>query len=191
MTTESRDECLGVEVAVIVPTYNERENVPQLLSLLDKALAGIRWEVIFVDDDSPDHTADVVRSLAQVDARVRCVQRLGRRGLASACVEGILASATPFVAVMDADMQHDESILPIMLAKLKRDNLDIVVGSRYVEGGDIGEWQGRRAAISRFATKLSRIISRADLRDPMSGYFLIRRAAFMRCAHRLSSIGFK
>ena len=123
-----------MELAVVVPTFNERENVNQLLERLDVALKGIRWEVIFVDDDFPDGTAHLMREIAQHRAEVRIIHRIGRRGLASACVEGILSSSAPFVAVMDADMQHDEAILPQMLQLLKEKRLDIVVGSRYSIG---------------------------------------------------------
>jgi dolichol-phosphate mannosyltransferase len=107
------------ELTIIIPTYNERDNVGPLLKRLDQTLEGISWEVIFVDDDSTDDTADLVREVALEDARVRCIQRIGRRGLASACIEGMLASSGPFLAVMDADLQHDETLLPKMLKTLK------------------------------------------------------------------------
>ena len=131
-------------LSVIVPTFKERDNVAELVRRLHLALVGVAWEVIFVDDDSPDGTADVVRALALTDARVRCVQRIGRRGLSSACVEGMLASSAPYLCVMDGDLQHDETILPDMLGRLTRQDLDIVVGSRYVAGGAIGDWAARR-----------------------------------------------
>ena len=181
----------AADLSVVVPTFNERHNIGELVRLLDAALEGIAWEVIFVDDDSRDGTAEEARTIARTDSRVRCIQRIGRRGLSSACVEGMLASSAPFLAVMDADLQHDETILPAMLARLQRDDLDIVIGSRYVDGGGIGEWENRRAVMSRFATRLSRMVSRADLKDPMSGYFVIRREAFMGAVRDLSSIGFK
>jgi dolichol-phosphate mannosyltransferase len=181
----------GTELSVVVPTFNERRNVGELVRLLDIALEGVGWEVIFVDDDSRDGTSEEVRAIARTDPRVRCIQRIGRRGLSSACVEGMLASSAPFLAVMDADLQHDEAILPAMLARLRRGDVEIVIGSRYVEGGALGEWEDRRAAMSRFATRLSRMVSRADLKDPMSGYFVIRREAFMAAVRDLSSIGFK
>jgi GDPmannose 4,6-dehydratase len=152
----------GLELSVIVPTFSQRDNVAELVRLLDRALAGLRWEVIFVDDDSTDNTADETRSIAQSDARVRCLQRIGRRGLASACIEGALASSAPYIAVMDADLQHDETILSVMLTELKTGGADIVAGSRYVKGGGVGEWQSHRAAVSRLATQLSRLVSRAD-----------------------------
>jgi dolichol-phosphate mannosyltransferase len=122
------------ELCIVVPTFNERGNVRLLLAALEETLAGIDWEAIFVDDDSPDGTADEVRAVAREDRRVRCLQRVGRRGLASACVEGMMASAAPYLAVLDADMQHDETLLPAMLRLLREDGVDLVVGSRYVAG---------------------------------------------------------
>ena len=107
------------QLCVVVPTFKERDNVPKLFSKLDAALSGISWEVIFVDDNSPDGTWEVARQLAQTDPRVRCIRRIGRRGLSGACIEGILASSAPYVAVMDADLQHDETQLPKMLALLQ------------------------------------------------------------------------
>src|SRR5271170_3019452 len=98
----------GPELSIIVPTFNERENIAELIGRLVVCLEGRSWEVVFVDDDSPDGTADVVREHAAVDSRVRCVRRIGRRGLSSACVEGMLATTAPYLAVMDADLQHDE-----------------------------------------------------------------------------------
>ncbi len=181
----------GPELTVVVPTFNETENVQELVRLLNDALCNVNWEVIFVDDDSEDGTADRVRSITRADRRIRCVQRVGRRGLSSACVEGILASSAPFVAIMDGDLQHDERILLEMLAKLRSGKFDVVIGSRYVEGGSVGEWQSHRAFMSKFATALARVTVRADVKDPMSGFFMIRRESFMGVVRNLSSTGFK
>ncbi len=183
---------VGPELAVIVPTLNEAQNIAVLLQRLDRALAGIAWEVVFVDDDSADGTADVVRAIARTDPRVRCLQRIGRRGLSGACVEGVLATAAPVIAVMDADLQHDESLLPRMLATLDADQtLDLVVGSRYADGGSTGGWEARRQQISRIATRLSRLVVKSDIADPMSGFFVIRRDAFDGAVRSLSGQGFK
>lgn len=179
------------ELTIVIPTLNERSNILPLLEALDVALTGVRWEVIFVDDDSADGTADEVRSIAQRDIRVRCLQRIGRRGLSAACVEGALASASRYIAAMDADMQHDERLLPTMLETLKGDACDLVVGSRYIAGGAIGEWDRTRASVSGLATRLSRLIYKADVADPMSGFFMIRREAFENTVHNLSGQGFK
>ena len=130
----------GIMLTVVVPTYNERDNVAELVGRVHRVLSGIEWEVIFVDDDSPDGTADRVRHLTLEDDRVRCLQRIGRRGLSSAVVEGMMASSAPFVTVMDADLQHDETLLPKMLFVLHSSDADLVVGSRLVEGGNKGPW---------------------------------------------------
>ena len=181
----------GRQLAVVVPTLNESANIPVLVARLHEVLRGIEWEVVFVDDDSRDGTADVARGIAQRDPRVRCLQRIGRRGLSSACIEGILATSAPVVAVMDADLQHDESLLPEMFAALAEGNLDIVVASRYVAGGGFGEWDSKRVAISGLATKLSRLIVKSELADPMSGFFMLRRDAFTAAVRNLSGQGFK
>jgi len=181
----------AVELTVVVPSFNEIDNVEPLIERLHAALDGIEWEVIYVDDDSPDGTAAKVRELAQTDPRVRCIQRIGRRGLSTAVIEGMLASSAPYLAVIDADLQHDEKLLPRMLATLKLDGLDIVVGSRYVAGGATGDWDKGRAVMSSIATRLARLVVAAEIADPMSGFFMLRRRAFERTARRLSGNGFK
>ena len=180
-----------IELAVIIPTYNEADNVEPLLGRLELALAGISWEAIFVDDDSPDGTAAAVRAIALRDRRVRVIHRIGRRGLSSAGVEGVLSSAAPYLAVMDGDLQHDETLLPEMLRKLKQERLDIVVGSRYASGGGVGDWSDRRKFFSRVASQAAKLILKADLKDPMSGFFLMRREAFDAAVRKLSQQGFK
>lgn len=181
----------AAELSVIVPTFNEKDNIAELVGRLDGALDGVRWEAIFVDDNSPDGTAETVRALALRDARVRCIQRIGRRGLASACVEGALSSSAPFVAVIDGDLQHDETLLPEMLRRLQKGDVDIVVGSRYADKGGFGAWNEGRVRASRFATRLARKATRVALSDPMSGFFMIRRERLTELAPRLSSVGFK
>jgi dolichol-phosphate mannosyltransferase len=180
-----------LELAVVIPTFNERDNVLELVRRLDVALAGLAWEAVFVDDDSPDGTADVVRQLSLERPNVRCVQRIGRRGLSRAVVEGVLSSAAPVLAVIDADLQHDETRLPLMLQRLQQEGLDLVVGTRYADGGSVGAWDQRRAQMSRLATRMSRMIVKQALSDPMSGFFMIRRSAFMESVRRLSGEGFK
>ncbi|GAC1497946.1 MAG: glycosyltransferase family 2 protein [Steroidobacteraceae bacterium] len=181
----------GPELSIIVPTFNERENIAELIERLALCLTDCSWEVIVVDDDSPDGTADLVREHAAMDSRVRCLQRIGRRGLSSACVEGMLATTARFLAVIDADLQHDERLLPQMLDMLKQGDTDIVVGSRYAPGGDISDWDARRARMSRLAMRLSRVLVPSELTDPMSGFFMMRRSVLDGSAHRLSAIGFK
>ena len=180
-----------IELTIVLPTFNERDNVEPVVERLEAVLAGIEWEAIFVDDDSQDGTAEQVRAVGRTKPYIRCLQRLGRRGLSTACIEGVLASSAPFIAVMDADLQHDETLLPRMLAALKREALDIVIGSRYVEGGGVGDWDQSRARISDLATRLSRLVVKADLRDPMSGFFMMRRPAFEAAVRDLSGQGFK
>jgi dolichol-phosphate mannosyltransferase len=181
----------SAELSVIVPTFNERDNVLEVVQRLEACLDGTAWEVIFVDDDSPDGTATRVREIARKKPHVRCLQRIGRRGLSSACVEGMLASSAPYLAVMDADGQHDESILPRMLSILRAGGTDVVVGSRYTDGGGIGSWKSSRAEMSRLATRLSRAVIKQDLSDPMSGFFALRRNVLEASVRDLSNIGFK
>jgi dolichol-phosphate mannosyltransferase len=181
----------AAELSVVVPTYNEAENVPLLVEKLNVVLAGIDWEVIFVDDDSRDGTARIARGLARSSSgRVRVVQRIGRRGLSSACVEGALASSAPYIAVMDGDLQHDERLLPKMLQALKDGN-EIAVGSRFVPGGDVGEFAANRIKISRAGAQLARLVVKQELSDPMSGFFMLRRDVFERVVRNLSATGFK
>lgn len=181
----------SVDLSVIIPTYNESGNVAELINKIAIALQECRWEIIFVDDDSPDGTAAKIREISRTEPRVRCIKRLNRRGLASACVEGILSSNAHWVAVMDADLQHDPSLLKVMHEVLQLEPIDLVIGSRYLQGGGVGEWDTRRAAISRFATKISTFALGRTVSDPMSGYFMIRRVVFDGIAKNLSSLGFK
>jgi dolichol-phosphate mannosyltransferase len=179
------------ELSVVVPTFNERDNVTALFRKLETALAGRAWEVIYVDDNSPDGTWDVVRTLAREDSRVRCIRRIGRRGLSGACIEGILASSAPCAAVIDADLQHDETQLPKMLALLQGGKADLVVGSRYVEGGSADSFDKQRAGFSWLATSVAKKLLRVEIADPMSGFFMIRRDRFEQLAPQLSTQGFK
>ena len=178
-------------LTIVVPTLNERDNIKPLIALLDAALPDVDWEVMFVDDDSTDDTARRIRALALVDPRVRCIQRIGRRGLSTACIEGVLACSAPYVAVMDADLQHDEALLPRMLEILRKENVDLVIGSRYAAGGGLGGLSGNRAWISRLGTKLARLICKQDISDPLSGFFMCRRDVFESAVRRLSGQGFK
>jgi dolichol-phosphate mannosyltransferase len=179
------------QLSVIVPTFNERDNVTTLFQRLQVALAGVPWEVVFVDDNSPDGTWEVVRGLARQDPRVRCIRRIGRRGLSGACIEGILASSAPCAAVIDADLQHDETQLPKMLAFLQGGEFDLVVGSRYIEGGSADSFNKQRAGASALATEVAKRVLRVEIADPMSGFFMIRRDRFEQLAPQLSTQGFK
>jgi dolichol-phosphate mannosyltransferase len=178
-------------LSIIVPTFNERDNVRELISRLDQCLAGLDWEIVFVDDDSRDGTVDVVRRLSRIDQRVRLLHRIGRRGLASAVVEGIQATTSPVIAVLDCDLQHDETLLPRMLERLLAANCDVVVASRYMQSGGVGDWNEGRQFVSRVATSLAGLLLRAELTDPMSGFFMIRRSAFDQAVRHLSNQGYK
>ena len=181
-----------LELAVVLPTYNERRNVATMVERLDKALEGIAWEVIFVDDNSPDGTSEEARQLAQRDARVRCIQRIGRRGLASAAIEGMCSTAAPVVAVMDADHQHDPALLPQMLRAITSEDYDLAYASRFAEGASTEEW-GRpdRVKASGIANRIANKVTGVELTDPMSGYFMLRTDTLRHDAHRLSGVGFK
>jgi dolichol-phosphate mannosyltransferase len=183
---------LPADLSIVIPTFKEVENINELIRRVSSSLKGIRWEMIFVDDDSPDGTSQEVRRIGRMDPRIRCIQRIGRRGLSSACLEGMLASSAQYVAVMDADLQHDEALLASMLETMRHENLDLVVGSRYIQGGSIGQWAESRAVISRLATKLSRLVLKGELSDPMSGFFMIKHSVMLSCVkNRVSGIGFK
>ncbi len=191
-STQDRPElATAPELCVVVPVLNERDNIAPLVDRLRAVLAGIAWEVIFVDDDSTDGTREAVAAIGRQDARVRLLHRIGRRGLSSAFIEGAQASLAPFVAAMDGDLQHDEALLPRMFAALRDDGYEVAVGSRYVAGGGIGAWGRTRAGMSDIATRLSRLILRAPVTDPMSGFFMVRRGTLDAAVRGLSAMGFK
>ena len=181
-----------LQLAVILPTYNERANLRPLVARLDAALSDLSWEAIYVDDNSPDGTADEARAIGLEDPRIRVIQRIGRRGLASAAIEGMLATSAPYVAVMDADLQHDPALLPQMLASLVSGEYDLAYASRFAEGASTEEW-GRpdRVKASGIANAIARKVTGVDLTDPMSGYFMLPATTLRADAHRLSGVGFK
>jgi dolichol-phosphate mannosyltransferase len=181
----------AIDLAIVIPTYNERDNIRVLVDRLTRVLDGISWEAIFVDDDSPDGTADEIRSIAAANRSVRLIHRIGRRGLASASVEGMLSTCADAIAVMDADLQHDESILPIMLESLRGDNLDLVVGTRNALGGCKGEFAKQRVVLSNVGARLSDLVCKTRLSDPMSGFFMLSRSYLQEVVRRLSITGFK
>jgi dolichol-phosphate mannosyltransferase len=180
-----------IELAVVVPTYNEADNVEELHRRLMDILDGVRWEMIIVDDDSQDGTPQRARSLGEQGYDVRVLRRIGRRGLSTAVVEGMMATSAQFIAVIDADLQHDEALLMPMLDRLRQGDVDLVIGSRYMKGGGVGDWDERRAKMSNFATTLARMVVHADISDPMSGYFMLTREAVERSVRNLSGEGYK
>ena len=187
----SRVDEVPVELAVVVPTFRERDNIAPLVERVREALRGVAWEMIFVDDDSSDATAEAIWSIGRTDPRVRCIKRVGRRGLASACIEGMLSSGAPYFAVMDADLQHDPALLPTLLERVRGGQVDLAIASRYMPGGSVGDWEVERVRMSAMATRLAQMVVRQPVSDPMSGYFLLTRATFEAARHRLSALGFK
>lgn len=181
-----------LQLAVILPTYKERANIAPMVSRLETALQGLAWEAIFVDDNSPDGTADEARRIARDDPRIRVIERIGRRGLASAAIEGMCATAAPIVAVMDADQQHDPELLPQMYAAVSGPDYDVAYASRFAEGASTEAW-GRpdRVKASGLANSIARRVTGVELSDPMSGYFMLRAETLRADAHRLSGVGFK
>ncbi|MCX6974601.1 MAG: glycosyltransferase family 2 protein [Verrucomicrobia bacterium] len=181
------------KISVIIPAYNERENIPIVVERLEALLVDRKWEAVFVDDDSRDGSLEVLMDLARTKSNVRFIRRIGRRGLASACLEGMASSAADVFAVMDCDLQHDETILPKMLAAFEEDpDLELAVGTRYAgEGGGVGNWSKARVFISRFATNLGSLARKTELSDPMSGFFAIRRDVFEQTVRQMTGKGFK
>ncbi|MGY6551601.1 MAG: glycosyltransferase family 2 protein [Erythrobacter sp.] len=192
---------LGPDLAIILPTFNERGNLAPLIARIDAALGnantesatdGAAWEVIIVDDHSPDGTAEEARTLARKDTRVRVIERIGRRGLASAVIEGFCATAARYVAVMDADHQHDPALLPVMLAALQSGEAEICIASRFAPGANTAAWDApERERLSGLANRAARLLTGVDLTDPMSGYFMLETARARALAPRLSGVGFK
>ena len=180
------------KLSLVIPTFNEQENIEPVYRAVSQTLAGIDWEIIFVDDSSTDATVENVLRLSESDAKVRLIRRVGRRGLSSACIEGMLASTADYAAVMDADLQHDEGLLPQMLEQLESDpDLDMVVGSRYCSGASTGSLAHNRVRISVWATRFSQFFARTDITDPMSGFFMLRVATLVNVAPELSGRGYK
>lgn len=177
-------------LSLILPTYNEAKNLPELLPSLKKVLEFIPHEIIIVDDDSPDGTWRIAHELSEEADDIHVIRRIGRRGLSSAVVEGFLAAKGDVLAVMDADGQHDLLLLPKLFHTVQS-GVNIAIGSRYVAGGSVGEWDEQRYALSRIATKLARRLCKVDVQDPMSGFFAIDRETFENALPNLNPKGFK
>lgn len=181
-----------LDLAIVLPTLNERDNIAPLIERIQAALGPAGWEVLVIDDNSVDGTAEEARRISLTDPRLRVIQRIGRRGLASAAIEGFCATAAPYVAVMDADHQHDPALLVPMLACVKAGEAEVAVASRFAEGASMAEWnRPDREKLSGVANSLARRLTGVDLTDPMSGYFLLPTATARRLVPNLSGIGFK
>jgi dolichol-phosphate mannosyltransferase len=179
------------EFAVVIPTFNEIQNVKPLIGAVSSVLEGMDFEMVFVDDDSPDGTARLIREISRADPRIRLVHRIHRRGLSSAVVEGMMASNAPYIAVMDGDLQHDETVLPTMFQHLQTSAVDIVVGTRHQKSGSMGELPADRVALSHLGRRLSSVVCHAAVSDPMSGFFALRRDYLDEVVDRLSCVGYK
>jgi len=178
-------------LSIIIPTLNEIDNVEPLITNLESVLRPISWSALFVDDDSVDGTYDLLRTLAFDRPHIQAIRRIGRKGLSSACIEGMAMATSPYIAVMDADLQHDEHLLRPMLELMEKDSLDLVAASRFSRGGSVGPLSARRAMMSRTANALSARLCGVRLSDPMSGFFMLRRGLFHEVYRGLSGHGTK
>lgn len=178
-------------LSVVTPTFNEAENLPLLVASLQESLAGLRYEIIVADDDSPDGTWEIAERLGEADPSVRVVRRFHDHGLSAAVLDGMSVARGRVLAVIDADLQHDPAILPDMVAALDDGGADVVVGSRATEGGGYGDWAASRRLVSWVATFIARVVLRVSVSDPMSGYFALTRSAYERGAAGINPRGFK
>jgi dolichol-phosphate mannosyltransferase len=178
-----------IDLSVILPTYNERENLSELLARIDHALLGSCFEVILVDDDSPDRTWAAARKFQGRYPWLRVIRRQNARGLASAVICGFRHCRGKVLGVMDADLQHDAALLPALLAAMAR--ADFAVATRRAAGGGDGKWSKLRRLGSFLATGLARCITNTPFSDPMSGFFLVRRELFQAIDDNLQPRGYK
>jgi dolichol-phosphate mannosyltransferase len=179
-----------MKLSVISPTLNEAENVPRLVQQLERALGDIDFEILIVDDDSPDQTWSIAEKISLTNPRVRTLRRMQNPGLSVAVIDGFSAAGGDVVACIDADLQHDASILPRMLDELLK-GMDVVVGSRHIDGGSTGKWNWLRRLQSWIATRTAQFLLGIKLKDPMSGYFLVWRKDFAEVKEQLDGKGFK
>lgn len=181
---------MAMKLTVISPTYNEAENVALLVSELEKHLAGLDYEILISDDDSPDLTWARVEELGRRNPRVRALRRTSNRGLGASVIDAFTLAKSEVLACIDADLQHDPSLLPRMFDELLKGS-ELVVATRYMPGGGTTNWNAVRRLGSWGCTKLAQWVLGIKLRDPMSGYFMMRREDFLRIRDRLNVRGFK
>jgi dolichol-phosphate mannosyltransferase len=178
-------------LSVVTPTFDEAENLPELVERLHAALGDLPHEIIVADDNSPDRTWEVAEKLAAHDPSIRVLRRFHDHGLSAAVLDGMAAARGEYLAVIDADLQHDEAILPSMVDLLRNGRAEVVVGSRESDGGGYGEWSTRRRVVSWVATAIAKSLLRVPTGDPMSGYFVITREAYEATASEINPKGFK
>jgi len=179
------------QLTLIIPTLNEIDNVGPLIDALERTLHDVAWSALFVDDDSGDGTYELLRTLAFNRPNIQAIRRIGRRGLSSACIEGLAAATSDYVAVMDADLQHDEHLIKPMLSMMETGVWDLVAASRFLRGGSVGPMPVYRALMSRTANTVSARLCGVRLSDPMSGFFMMRRQLFHEVYGGLSGQGTK
>ena len=177
-----------MRVSVIVPTYNEADNIVEVIDRLRRVLTGQAHEIIIVDDDSPDGTWQLARRHGADDPAVRVIRRIGERGLASAVLDGMAAAEGDALAVIDGDLQHDESVLPAMVRSVLDDGADVCVGTRTAESGSFGDRARSRQWVTAAGTALVRRLLPRLRRtsDPLSGFFVVSRRLYERAAPRIS-----
>jgi dolichol-phosphate mannosyltransferase len=178
-------------VSVITPTFNEAENLPILVERLHRALDGVTHEIVVADDDSPDRTWEVAEALAADDPSITVMRRFHDPGLSASVLDAMTVARGETLAVIDADLQHDPSILPEMVRRVREGEADVVVGSRSTVGGGYGDWAAGRRLVSWVATLIARVLLRVPVSDPMSGYFVVSRDAYERTAAQINPRGFK
>lgn len=182
---------MAMELSIVTPTFNEAQNLPLLYAALSKVLQQIDWELIVVDDNSQDKTWQIARAMATDYDNIRVIRRTRSRGLSSACIEGMQLAAGEFTLIMDADLQHDESIIPQMIESLRR-GTDLVIGSRFVENASAtGLASDKRRCYTRIGNFLGNLFLDHRLSDPLTGFFALRTERCMQLSPKLSDTGFK
>jgi dolichol-phosphate mannosyltransferase len=179
-----------MRLSIVSPTYNEADNVEPFVREVEAALSGFDYEIVIVDDDSPDQTWKRAEELKRRFPQICSLRRTQTHGLSSAVIEGFTVARGEVLGCIDADLQHDPAIFPRMLQELDQ-GADLVIGSRYVEGGSTEAWSWHRWMSSRGATNLARILLHVSLKDPLSGFFLMRRTDFLSVRDLLDAKGFK